>query len=299
VLVEADNFPTDLYVLQGLAAATGRTLRVVDVDIDAGLRADAVADALDDDVALVCASHVSYRSGARADLHAITARAHDAGALTLWDLSHSAGSVPTPLADAGADLAVGCTYKYLNAGPGAPAFLYVRADLQADLRQPIWGWFGQRDQFAMGGTYDPVDGIERFCVGTPAVLGGYAVLEGARITAEAGIAAIAAKGAELTAYAIDLADGWLAEHGVRVATPRDPARRGAHVTLHHPAAWQVTQAAIAAGVVPDFRTPDRLRMGLAPLYTRFADVAEGFARLREILASRGYERFPATPGRVT
>jgi len=299
VLVEADNFPTDLYVLQGLAAATGRTLRVVDVDIDAGLRADAVADALDDDVALVCASHVSYRSGARADLRAITARAHDAGALTLWDLSHSAGSVPTPLADAGADLAVGCTYKYLNAGPGAPAFLYVRADLQAELRQPIWGWFGQREQFAMGGTYDPVDGIERFCVGTPPVLGGYAALEGARITAEAGIAAIAAKGAELTAYAIDLADGWLAEHGVRVATPRDPARRGAHVTLHHPAAWQVTQAAIAAGVVPDYRTPDRLRIGLAPLYTRFADVAEGFGRLREILASRGYERFPATPGRVT
>jgi len=207
--------------------------------------------------------------------------------------------VPTPLADAGADLAVGCTYKYLNAGPGAPAFLYVRADLQAELRQPIWGWFGQREQFAMGGTYDPVDGIERFCVGTPPVLGGYAALEGARITAEAGIAAIAAKGAELTAYAIDLADGWLAEHGVRVATPRDPARRGAHVTLHHPAAWQVTQAAIAAGVVPDYRTPDRLRIGLAPLYTRFADVAEGFGRLREILASRGYERFPATPGRVT
>jgi kynureninase len=299
VLVEADNFPTDLYVLQGLAASRGLTLRVVEVDIDAGLQTDAVAEALDDDVALLCASHVSYRSGARADLRAITARAHDAGALTLWDLSHAAGSVPTPLADAGADLAVGCTYKYLNAGPGAPAFMYVRADLQPVLRQPIWGWFGQREQFAMGGTYDPVDSIERFCVGTPPVLGAYAALEGARISAEAGIAAIAAKGAALTAYAIDLADAWLARHGVRVATPRDPARRGAHVTLHHPAAWQITQAAIAAGVVPDFRTPDRVRIGLAPLYTRFADVREGFTRLREILTSGGYEKFPATPGRVT
>lgn len=299
VLVEADNFPTDLYVLQGLAASRGLTLRVVPVDIDAGLSADAVAEALDDDVALLCASHVSYRSGARADLRAITARAHDAGALTLWDLSHSAGSVPTPLREAGADLAVGCTYKYLNAGPGAPAFLYVRADLQPALRQPIWGWFGQREQFAMGGTYEPVDGIERFCVGTPPVLGGYAALEGARVTAEAGIAAIAAKGAELTSYAIDLADAWLAEFGVRVATPRDPARRGAHVTLHHPAAWQLTQAAIAAGVVPDYRTPDRLRAGLAPLYTRFEDVHEGFTRLRDILASASYERFPATRARVT
>jgi kynureninase len=299
VLVEADNFPTDLYVLQGLAAARGLTLRVVDVDIDAGLSVDAVAGALDRDVALLCASHVSYRSGARADLRAITARARDAGALTLWDLSHSAGSVPTPLREAGADLAVGCTYKYLNAGPGAPAFMYVRADLQAELRQPIWGWFGQREQFAMGDTYRPVDGIERFCVGTPPVLAGYAVLEGARITAEAGVAAIAAKGAALTDYAIELADSWLAEHGVRVATPREAARRGSHVTLHHPAAWQVTQAAIAAGVVPDFRTPQRLRAGLAPLYTRFVDVHEGFARIRAIFESRGYERFPADLGRVT
>jgi len=175
----------------------------------------------------------------------------------------------------------------------------VRADLQAELRQPIWGWFGQREQFAMGATFDPVDGIERFCVGTPPVLGGYAALVGAGITADAGIAAIAAKGAARTEYAIELADSWLAEHGVRVATPRDPARRGSHVTLQHPAAWQVTQAAIAAGVVPDFRTPERLRVGLAPLYTRFVDVHEGFARLRAILSSRSYENFPATPGRVT
>ncbi|GAA0897753.1 aminotransferase class V-fold PLP-dependent enzyme [Virgisporangium ochraceum] len=299
IVVEADNFPTDLYVLQGLAAARGLELRVVPVDLD---RDFSVADrdaVLDDDVALLCASHDGYRSGARADMRAITARAHDAGALTLWDLSHAAGSVPTPLRASGADLAVGCTYKYLNAGPGAPAFLYVRSDLQASLRQPIWGWFGQADQFAMGPTYAPVDSIERFAVGTPSVLGAYAALEGARITAEAGMAAIAAKGAALTDYAITLTDAWLAGYGFSVATPRDADLRGAHVTLHHPQAWQITQAALAAGVVPDFRTPDRLRVGLAPLYTRFADVYEGFVRLRDIMRTGHHQNHPAERTRVT
>src|SRR5262249_21219299 len=199
------------------------------------------------------------------DLAGITAFAHRVGALTLWDLCHSAGAVPVALSDSGADLAVGCTYKYLNAGPGAPAFLYVRRDLQAELRQPIWGWFGQRDQFAMGSGYDPVDTIERFLVGTPPVLGAYAALEGALITAEAGMPALAAKGTALTEYAIELNDAWL---GLTVASPRDPARRGSHVTLHHPQAWQLCQAWRAAGVIPDFRTPQRLRIGFAPLYTR-------------------------------
>lgn len=299
IVVEADNFPTDLYVLQGLARSRGLELRVAPVDIDAGLQAADLDGALDDDVALLCASHVAYRSGARADMAAVTAKAHRAGALTLWDLSHAAGSVPTPLREARADLAVGCTYKYLNGGPGAPAFVYVRSDLQAELRQPIWGWFGQRDQFEMADTYDPVAGIDRFVVGTPPVLGAVGALEGARITAEAGIDAVAAKGAALTGYAIELADAWLAEHGMTLATPRDPARRGGHVTLHHPQAWQITQALLAAQVVPDFRTPNRLRIGLAPLYTSFADVHEGFRRLREIMRSASHDDFPAERARVT
>jgi kynureninase len=283
IVTDDDNFPTDRYVLEGLAAARGLELRMLHTDIDAGLTADDVRAALDPGVALVCLSHLAYRSGARADLVAITAAAHDVGALTLWDLCHSAGSVPVPLRAAGADLAVGCTYKYLNAGPGAPAFMYVRADLQARLRQPIWGWFGQRDQFAMAAGYDPVETIDRFTVGTPPVLGGYAVLEGATITATAGIDAIAAKGAALTSYAIELFDSWLVEHGFALATPRQPERRGAHVTLHHPNAWQICQALKAANVIPDFRAPDRLRIGLAPLYTRFVDVYGGFARLRQIM----------------
>jgi kynureninase len=299
VVTDDDNFPTDLYVLQGLAAARGLKLRVVATDLDEGVSTGAVTAALDDDVALVSLSHLSYRSGARADLVGITAAAHEVGALVLWDLSHSAGSIPVPLAEAGADLAVGCTYKYLNAGPGAPAFVYVRADLQAQLRQPIWGWFGQRDQFEMAAGYDPVETIDRFVVGTPPVLGGYAALEGARITGEAGITAIAAKGAALTEYAIELHDEWLAPHGFALATPRDPLRRGAHVTLHHPQAWQICQALKAANVLPDFRTPERLRIGLAPLYTRFVDVYEGLRRLREIVGSGAHAEFPAERTRVT
>jgi kynureninase len=299
IVTDDDNFPTDRYVLQGLAATRGLDLRVVRTDLDRGVAPDRVREVLDSDVALVSLSHVAYRSGAVADLVGITEAAHEVGALTLWDLCHSAGAVPTPLREAGADLAVGCTYKYLNAGPGAPAFLYVRADLQPVLRQPIWGWFGQRDQFGMVGDYDPVPGIERFLVGTPGVLAGYAVLEGARITAAAGVVAIAAKGAALTSYAVELFEAWLAGYGFALASPRDPARRGAHLTLRHPRAWQICQALKAAKVIPDFRTPDRLRIGLAPLYTRFVDVYEGFDRLRQIMASGGYERFPAVRPRVT
>jgi kynureninase len=240
-----------------------------------------------------------YRSGAVADMAAITAAAHAVGALVLWDLSHSAGAVRVPLRSTGVDLAVGCTYKHLNAGPGAPAFLYVRGDLQRDLRQPIWGWFGQRDQFDMGAAYDPVDSIDRFQVGTPPVLGAYAALEGARLTAEAGIGAIAEKSTALGAFAIEVSDAWLAPHGFALASPRAGIRRGGHVTLHHPRAWQLSQALRAAGVVPDFRTPDRLRLGFGALYTRFVDVYAGLARLRDIVASGSHLEFPEKHARVT
>jgi kynureninase len=298
-LTDDHNFPTDRYVLAGLAAARGGRLRQVESDLDAGVDPAAVEAALGPDTALVSLSHVAYRSGAIADMHGITRAAHDAGALALWDLSHSAGSVPVPLRSAGVDLAVGCTYKHLNAGPGAPAFLYVRADMQAELRQPIWGWFGQRDQFAMADAYDPVDGIERFLVGTPAVLGLAAVVEGARLTARAGIDAIAAKARSLTAYAVDLVDEWLAPLGFALASPRDPVRRGAHISVHHPRAWQVCQALKDGGVIPDFRTPDRLRLGFAPLYTRFVDVYDGLARLRDLVAAGKHLAYPEARGRVT
>jgi len=299
IVTDDDNFSSDRYVLHGLAAARGATVRMVAADMNEGISLHSVQEALGDDVALVALSHMAYRSGAVADLVGITAAAHRAGAMMLWDLSHSAGATPTPLRQAGADLAVGATYKYLNGGPGAPAFLFVRADLQTELRQPIWGWFGQRDQFAMGPDYDPVDSVDRFLVGTPPVLAYYGVLEGARLAAEAGVDAIAAKATALTSYAVELVDDLLAPHGFALASPRDPARRGAHVTLHHPYAWQVYQAWKAARVVPDFRTPDRIRVGLAPLYTRFTDVYEAVHRLRQIMGSGEYLRFGEERSRVT
>jgi kynureninase len=299
LVVDDDNFPTDLYVFQGLAEARGLELRIVPTDIDAGPDPDRLRAALDEDVALLSLSHVAYRSGALADLAGITAAAHAVGSLTLWDLSHAAGSVEVPLAAAGADLAVGCTYKYLNGGPGAPAFLYVRQDLQASLRQPIWGWFGQSDQFAMGATYRPVESIDRFAVGTPPVLGLAAAQEGIRLTAEAGIGRIAAKGRALTSYAVQLADTWLTPLGFRLASPRDPDRRGAHVSLHHPDAWRICQALIDQHVIPDYRTPDRLRLGFSPLTTSFADVHEGFSRLHNLVAAGTHEGYSRDPSRVT
>jgi kynureninase len=295
----ADDFPTDRYIVDGVARARGLTVRQVAADIDEGLDPESLAAALDERVAVVVLSAVAYRSGALADLPAITRQVHDAGALVLWDLSHAAGAVPVELAAAGADLAVGCTYKYLNGGPGAPAFLYVRGDLQERLRQPIWGWFGQRDQFAMGPHYDPVPGIERFAVGTPPVLGMAAVEVGVRLTAEAGIDRLAAKGRAMTELMVALADEWLAPHGVALASPRDADRRGAHVTLAHPQAWQVTQALIDRGVVPDYRTPDRVRLGPAPMYTRFVDVWDAMARFRDLLAEGAHQRYPAERSRVT
>jgi len=300
IVTDDDNFPTDLYVFQGLAHARKLELRIVHSDIDAGLDPAVLDAALDEDVALVSLSHVAYRSGALLDMAAVTAAAHRVGALILWDLSHSAGSVPVPLTSSGADLAVGCTYKYLNGGPGAPAFLYVRSELQEQLQQPIWGWFGQRDQFAMGGMYDPQPGIERFAVGTPPVLGLYGAEEGVRMIAEAGVLRLRGKGAALTSYLVELADAWLAPLGFTVASPRNADQRGSHVSLHHPQAWQVCQALIERGrVIPDFRTPDRLRLGLAALTPSFADVWDATDRLRRLVEAEEHLEYPGERSRVT
>jgi kynureninase len=295
----ADDFPTDRYVVAGVAEARGMTVRELAADIDQGLDPAVLAAALDDRVAVVVLSHVAYRSGALADLAAVTALVHDAGALVLWDLSHSVGAQPIDLAAAGADLAVGCTYKYLNGGPGAPAFLYVRRELQEQLRSPIQGWFGQKDQFAMGPVYEPADGIERFGVGTPPVLGLAAVDVGARLIAEAGVDRLAAKGRLLTELMVALGDEWLAPHGVALASPREAARRGSHVTFAHPQGWQLTQALIDRQVVPDFRTPDRVRLGAAPLYTRFVDVWDAMDRFRDVVASGAWTGYPPERARVT
>jgi kynureninase len=195
---------------------------------------------------------------------------------------------------------VGCTYKYLNAGPGAPGYLYVATALHERLRSPIWGWFGQREQFAMERGYDPEPSIRRFLAGTPPILGLAAVEAGLRITAEAGIAALHAKARALTELMVALHDAWLAPLGFELATPRDPGRRGSHVALRHPQGWQVARALIErAGVVPDFRAPDVVRLGVAPLYTRHVDVWDALARLRDLVAQGEHETVDATLGRVT
>ena len=295
----ADDFPTDRYVVAGVAEARGMTVRELPADVDGGLAPAVLAEALDERVAVVVLSLVAYRSGALADLAAITRLVHEAGALVLWDLSHAVGAVPVELSAAAADLAVGCTYKYLNGGPGAPALLYVRKDLQEQLRSPIQGWFGQRDQFDMGPVYEPADGIERFGVGTPPVLGMAAVEVGAALVAEAGVDRLAAKGRRMTDLIVALGDEWLVPHGVALASPREASRRGSHVTFAHPQAWQLTQALVDRGVVPDFRTPDRVRLGPAPLYTCFVDVWDAMDRFRRVLTEGAQQRFPADRARVT
>jgi kynureninase len=299
IVTDDDNFPTDRYVLEGVAAQRGCELRMIHTDIGEGISEQAVAAAVDTGTALVSLSHVAYRSGALADMARITKIVHQAGALALWDLCHSAGAVPVQLDAAGADLAIGCTYKYLNAGPGAPAFLYVRRELQERLRQPVWGWFGQHEQFAMGPGYDPAPGIGQFLTGTPQIIGTAAVQEGARLLGEAGIRRLRAKGTALTGYLIALADQWLAPLGFTLASPRDDARRGAHVTLHHPDAWRISQALIRANVIGDYRTPERLRLGPTPISTRFTDVWDALDRLRRIVADGSYRDIQAEPARVT
>jgi len=285
IVTDRANFPTDRYVLEGLTRDRDREIAWLDPDPVDGPTTDDVAAVLrahPDDVALVSLSHVNYRSAAIADLAGITALAHDAGALVLWDLSHSAGAIPVGLATSGADLAVGCTYKYLNGGPGAPAWMYVRSDLQSELRNPIQGWFGQADQFEMGHGFRPRPGIAGWLTGTPGILGLAAAEEGIRLSAEAGIERIRAKGIALTEYAIALYDARLAPQGFELGSPRDSARRGAHVSIRRADARDLTRKMIAAGIVPDFRAPDSIRLGLSPLTTTFEEVHRAIERIAEL-----------------
>ena len=285
VVTDRDNFPTDRYVLEGLARARDLEIDWLEPNPVDGPTLDAITAALArhaGDVALVTLTHVNYRSAAIADMAAITDACHAAGALALWDLSHSAGAVDVPLDDSGADLAVGCTYKFLCGGPGAPAYLYVSRALQPALRNPIQGWFGQRDQFAMGQGYDPAPGVVGWLAGTPGMIALAAVEEGVRLVAEAGIDRIRAKGIALTEFAIELVDTELAPLGFSVGSPRDSAGRGAHVAIRHPDAKRLTAELIAGGVVPDFREPDSIRFGMSPLTTTFTEVARGVEQLARL-----------------
>ncbi len=288
VLTDDLNFPSDWYVLEAAARRADGDHRVDVIGSPDGIHGpvDAIVDRLGDDVALVSLSAVTYASGYRYDLEAITAAAHEAGAMVLWDLSHAAGSVPIDLTGAGADLAVGCTYKYLNGGPGSPAFLYVRTDLQDDLADPISGWWSHADPFAFDRGYRPAAGIRRFLTGTAPVVSLALIEPGVTMLAEAGMETLRAASLALTGYLIERWRADLAPLGFTLATPEDPERRGSHVLLGHPQALAIDLALIADhGVVPDFRPPDAIRFGIAPLYNTFADVDRAVAAMTEIVAS--------------
>ncbi|MEO8329184.1 MAG: aminotransferase class V-fold PLP-dependent enzyme, partial [Candidatus Nanopelagicales bacterium] len=299
LVTDSRNFPSDRFVLAGVAEHHKGQLRMVPADPVDGIGPDSVRSLLADDVALVAFSHVDFRSGVIADVKALTDQAHAAGALVLWDLAHSVGSVPIELDSLGVDLAVGCTYKYLNAGPGAPGFLYVRRDLQERLRNPVQGWWGVRNMFDMDAPYEPASGITRFMTGTPGVGGLAAVEEGAALIAEAGLTALRAKTVQLTEYLIELADAWLTSLGFSVQSPRDSTRRGGHVVLRHDDAFRISAAAIGAGVITDARPPDLMRLAPAALTTSFVDVWEGMSRLRDVVASNAHLALPDERARVT
>jgi kynureninase len=299
IVTDDANFPSDRYVLEAIAHSAGGALRTVAVDPIEGVAAPDVAQALDDSVALVSLSHVAFRSGALADMAAITGVAHAHGALMLWDLSHSAGAVPVDLRGAGADMAVGCTYKYLNAGPGAPAFLYVRADLQPHLRSPIQGWFGHDAMFAFEDAYRPAAGIRRFSVGTPPILAIRAIEPAVAITASAGIERLRAKSLSLTDVIVERFDEELAALGFTLGTPRRHERRGSHIALRHADGYQITQALIDRDVVPDFRAPDVIRLGVTPLTTTFAEVVNALDVLADVVRRRVHLDYPAEARSVT
>jgi kynureninase len=283
VVLDTDNFPTDRYVLEGIAAERDLELVWIETDPATGIHPEQVAAVVDDRTALVLFSHVAYRSGWLADAAAINRIAHDAGALAMWDLSHSAGSVPIQLDAWGADLAVGCTYKYLNGGPGAPAFAYLRAELQESVRQPIQGWMGHRASFEMGPGYEPAAGSRALLSGTPPILAMVPLHANLDMLAAAGIGAVRAKSSLLTSYALQLTDAWLTPLGVEVGSPRDPAGRGGHVTLSRAGFADLLEPLWERGVIPDYRRPDGLRIGPAPLSTSFTEVHDGLAALRDLL----------------
>ncbi|WP_433272789.1 kynureninase [Pseudonocardia xinjiangensis] len=284
IVLDTDNFPTDRYVLEGIAAERGCVLRWIEPDPAEGVTPEQVAAVVGPATGLVLFSHIAYRSGWLADAPAITRIVHDAGGLVLWDLCHSAGSVELELDAWGVDLAVGCTYKYLGGGPGSPAFGYVRRDLQDTLRQPIQGWMGRRDPFLMGPGYAPADGVRGVVSGTPPILAMVPLLSALDQLEVAGIAAVRAKSVALTEFALELVDAWLAPYGVEVASPRDPARRGGHVTIRRAGFRDLLPHLWERGVIPDFREPDGIRLGLAPLSTSFAELHAGLAVLRDLLA---------------
>ena len=285
IVSEASNFPTDLYIAEGLAELLqqGYSLRLVNSP-------DELPQAIDADVAVVMLTHVNYKTGYMYDMQALTALSHECGALSLWDLAHSAGAVPVDLHQAGADYAIGCTYKYLNGGPGSQAFVWVNPALVDVVRQPLSGWFGHTRQFAMESNYAPSAGIARYLCGTQPITSLAMVECGLEIFAQTDMASLRTKSLALTDLFIALVESRCAAHGVTLITPREHTRRGSHVSFEHPEGYAVIQALIARGVIGDYREPRIMRFGFTPLYTRFTEVWDAVEILGEILDQKAWDQ---------
>ena len=305
IIVDAANFPTDRYILQGYADSLG--LKLITINNEDGSEAaheritpEILEKYLSDDVAVVTLEVIQYRSGARNDIKGLTdlCRAH--GALVVWDASHAVGAIEMNFDANGVDLAVGCTYKYGNSGPGAPAWLYVAKRMQAELQVPIQGWFAQKDQFAMGATFEKSNDIRGFQIASPSIMGLRAIKASFEIIEEAGIDAIAAKAAKGTQMMIELFDAWLAPLGFTLNTSRNPKERGGHISLVHPDAKRIAVALRQfAHVIPDYREPNSVRVAISPLPTSYVEVWDGFQRLRDLVSTRQYEKISVESQRVS
>ncbi len=300
------NFPSDLYILQGLVKEFGDEYELAVVSSRDGMTIDTMdlKAVIDENTALVSLSHVAFKSAFRYNMKEITGLAHEKGAMVLWDLSHSIGAVSGELNTANADLAVGCTYKYLNGGPGSPAFLYVRKDLQDKLISPIWGWFGEKNPFEFELKYRPGDGIKRFLAGTPPVLALKTIEPTLDMMIEAGMNSIRNKSVSQSDYLLRLAERFLYPLGFMPGSPTDPEMRGSHVSLRHPEAYRICRALIdpdvgGAVVIPDFRDPDNIRFGITPLYTTYTEIIMAIREIRDIVENKLFLKYSGEREKVT
>lgn len=303
IITDTFNFPSDLYILQGIKQNLGNKHELIfigasDNDITPDLAA--LEAAIDENTALVTLSHVVFKSGYMYDMQRITELAHQKGALVLWDLSHSVGSVPVHLDHCNADFAIGCTYKYLNGGPGSPAFLYVNKNIQEKITSPICGWWGQKNPFDFDLDYIPAPGAQRFLVGTQPMISLLTMEAALEPTLQAGMDSLRAKSIVMTDYASFLTESWLVPFGFSLGSPVDSAIRGSHISIRHAEGYRINRALIEEmNVIPDFRAPDNLRLGFAPLYLSFSDVWEGFDRIRRVMEKKRYEKYPKQKLAVT
>jgi kynureninase len=305
IITDAANFPTDRYILEGIAQQLGLNLVIIDNESAGSADCERITPEilekyLSDDVALVTLEVIQYRSGARNDIKSLTDLTRKYGAILLWDASHAVGAIEMNLDANGADLVVGCTYKYGNSGPGSPAWLYVSKRIQKELQVPIQGWFSQGDQFGMGPVFERAEGIRGYQIASPSLMGLRCVKSAFEIIEEAGIDAIASKAAIGTQMMIDLYDAWLADLGITLLTSRNAKERGGHITLGHPDAARICIALRQfANVIPDYRTPNSIRLAISPLPTSYVEVWDGFQRIRDLVASRQFEKVEEGGSRVT